>query len=131
MYGGDGQRTFALPNLCGRMPIGSGQGSTSKGVLAQNGGTESVTLTQQQLPIHRHTYNALSGDSESDQPTNNFLSPKSGNFYYRKDAVDQLLPMNAEVITPAKGDKLSHNNISPFITLNYIICVEGYYPERL
>lgn len=130
MYGGDGQRTFALPNLCGRMPVGSGQSPTSKVVLAQNGGTETITITQQQLPTHRHSYNALSGDSESDQPTNNFISPKAGNFYAKKDATDQLLPMNAEVMTPTKGDGLPHNNMSPFITINYIICVQGYYPAQ-
>lgn len=130
MYGGDGQTTFALPNLCGCMPVGGGQNPTTKVVLAQNGGTETVRLTQQQLPIHRHTYNALSGDSESDQPTNNFLSPKAGNFYSKKDATDQLLPMNVEVMTLAKGDGLLHNNMSPFIVINYIICVEGLYPQR-
>jgi microcystin-dependent protein len=132
-FGGDGHGTFALPNLCGRMPVRIGKNAIIGGhsiILGERSGTETETILEKQLPVHRHTYNALSGNSESDKPTNNFLSPKANNFYAKKDATDQLLPMNAEVMTPAKGDGLSHNNMSPFIVINYIICVEGLYPAR-
>jgi microcystin-dependent protein len=131
-YGGDGVQSFALPNLSGRMPVGFGQNPTTKSmyVLGQNGGTETVTLTQLQLPSHRHVYNALSGDSESDNPTNNFLSPKSGNFYSKKDTTDQLLAANAEVLSSAIGGGAAHNNLPPFIALSYIICIQGSYPIR-
>ena len=125
-YGGDGVRTFAVPNLNGRVPLGTGP-STSLGEAA---GTEMVTLTSSQLPAHSHTYNALSGDRETADPRNNFLGITSGPFYGQADPGDQLLPMNSNVISYAPGGSGSHANMSPYLTLNFVIAVEGLYPSR-
>jgi len=125
-YGGDGVRFFALPNLNGRVPLGVGSNYS----LGQNGGIESLTITASQLPAHSHVYNALSGSSESDQPSGNYLAKTGGKFFAKKDATDKLLPMSQEVISPFKGGNQAHNNMSPYLVLNYVIALEGIYPSR-
>ncbi len=125
-YGGDGVTNFALPNLNGRVPIGTGQSTA----LGQASGSENVTVLVNQLPAHSHTYNALSGNREKAEPTNNFLPVTSGPFYGQTDPSDQLLPMNAKVISVAAGGSQPHNNMSPYLALNYVIAIYGIYPTR-
>lgn len=125
-YGGDGITNFALPNLNGRVPIGTGQST----VLGQAAGTENETILVNQLPEHTHIYNALSGNREKADPSNNFLGTTSGPFYGQADPGDQLLPMNPKVVSVAAGGAQSHNNMSPFLVLNYVIALEGIYPSR-
>ncbi len=125
-YGGDGMTNFALPNLNGRVPIGTGQST----VLGQASGSENVTVVPNQLPSHSHGYNALSGSRESDQPSGNYLATTGGKFFAKKDATDKLLPMNSGVISPFNGGGQAHNNMSPYLALNYVIAIYGIYPTR-
>lgn len=129
-YGGNGTTTFLLPDLRGRsvVGVGSGPGLTPR-ALGESAGSENVTLTVDQIPPHIHTYNALSGNREAPSPAGNFLGTAAGNFYSQQDPGDQLLPMNAGAISLAGGGQ-AHNNMQPFLGLNYIICFQGIYPSR-
>jgi microcystin-dependent protein len=129
-YGGDGKTNFKLPDLRGRVSIGAGNGpGLTPRVPGETGGTENVTLTVDQIPPHNHTYNALSGNREAPSPEGNFLGTAAGNFYSQQDPGDLLLPMNAGAISNSGGGQ-AHNNMQPFLSLNYIICVFGIYPSR-
>jgi microcystin-dependent protein len=131
-YGGTPNQNFKLPDFRGRLPIGMGIGvnpTLTPRQLGQSGGEETVTLTSSQIPPHTHTYNALSGNREATSPAGNFLGTAAGNFYSQQDPGDQLLPMNAGVIAPTGGGQ-AHNNMPPFLCVNFIICVDGIYPVR-
>lgn len=133
-YGGDGVRTFKLPDLRGRFPIGFGQGTgLTPRQLGAFGGTENVTLTAAQIPAHTHALNGLSGGTESNTPAGNFLPEYTNTavkFYAKKDnPTDALLPMNAGSITNAGGGQ-AHDNMPPFLSVNFIICANGVFPPR-
>ena len=131
-YGGTPGQNFKLPDLRGRMPIGMGIGvnpNLTPRQLGQFGGVETVALDVTQIPPHTHTYNALSGNREATSPAGNFLGISAGNFYSQQDPTDQLLPMNAGVIS-AMGGGQGHNNMPPFLCVNFIICALGLYPVR-
>ncbi|MFN3589936.1 MAG: phage tail protein [Spirosomataceae bacterium] len=129
-YGGDGKTTFALPDLRGRIPIGAGQGNgLTRRDLGKTGGVETVTLTTQQIPAHTHTFNALSGSRESKDPTGNYLGIAGGNFYSVFNPGDTLIPMGSDAVSPAGGGQ-PHENMPPFLGLNYIICIKGLFPPR-
>jgi microcystin-dependent protein len=128
-YGGDGQQTFALPDLQGRVPIhqGTGPGGVSF-VAGQKAGVESVTLISQQMPIHTHPLmgsssngntNLLQGAVLAGNPTQvyNAVSPSPG-------AV-----MNSNSITPAGGSQ-PHDNLQPYLTMNWIISMFGIFPSQ-
>ena len=131
-YGGDGRTTTALPNLEGRaaMHPGRGPGLTARR-LGQKGGVESVDLTDAQLPQHTHKQKAVQrtqftvGDSLT--PDGNYLaSPQAGSFY--SDA-SNLAGMSSRTIGNAGGGQ-PHNNLQPYLTINYIIALVGLYPSR-
>jgi len=129
-YGGNGTSTFALPDLRGRMPIGMGAGpGLTPRFLGEKDGAESVTLSVAQIPSHAHTYNALSGNRETTDPTGNFLGVAPGPWYARKDAGDTLLPMGTDAVAPAGGSQ-PHNNMPPYLGLSFIICLQGIFPPR-
>lgn len=129
-YGGDGKTNFKLPDLRGRMPIGMGTGiNLTPRPLGQSGGVETVTLNTTQIPPHNHTYNALSGNREAPTPANNFLGTAAGNFYSQQDPGDQLIPMNAGAISLTGGGQ-PHDNMPPFLCINFIICVFGIFPSK-
>lgn len=130
-YGGDGIKTFALPDLRGRVPAGFGQGVGLPAIaLGQQFGTMTNTLLLNQLPSHTHPVNAnatASGRSLSAVPTNCFPAPNqdgSGNYASATDVV-----MNPLTISPVGGNQ-PVNNVQPTLGLNYIICLEGIYPTR-
>jgi len=132
-YGGNGQTTFALPDLRGRAPIGQGQGpGLSPYSLGQVGGVENVTLNATQMPAHNHLVNASNTAADQGAPGGNYLAEivdaVTGNAtpIYAATANAQ---MNAACITMAGGSQ-PHQNLSPFLCLNYIICMEGIYPSR-
>lgn len=128
IYGGDGMNNFALPDLRGRSIFGVGQNTSVS--LGKMGGSETTNISQNNLPTHTHTYNALSGGIDSSTPADNYISGQSFNFFAKQDFVDRLLPMNNSVISPSKGGGVSHENMAPFLAVNYIICAIGEYPVQ-
>jgi len=126
-YGGDGQETFALPDLRGRVPIHMGQGSgLSNYQIAENGGVESVTLTVQQMPAHNHTpQTANAGGSET--PNGNFWANTATGKPY--GAAPTTVVMNAATIA-ATGGNQPHDNAIPYLGINYIISLFGVFPTQ-
>lgn len=121
-YGGNGQTTFALPNLQGRVPIHTGNGHN----LGTTGGSRSVTVSLQQLPTHAHALNATNADqNRTALPTGNFLGPVN-NLYA---APNSLGPLNAASVTSLGGSQ-PHNNMMPYLTLNFCIALQGIFPSR-
>jgi microcystin-dependent protein len=122
-YGGDGVSTFAVPDLRGRVPIHQGQGYT----LAQSGGTEEVTLTVQQIPIHSHAPLA-SNAGGSDSPGGNYWANSStGKPYVAPGGV--YVAMNAGTIGSPVGGSQPHENMIPYLGINYIISLFGIFPS--
>lgn len=124
-YGGDGQSTFALPDLRGRVPIHRGQGpGLSHYLIGDSGGVETVTLTQSQLPTHTHQPVA-SNTGASDSPANNFWAHTATGKPF--SAAPPAVQMNTGTITSMGGSQ-PHDNMIPFLCLNYIISLYGIFP---
>jgi microcystin-dependent protein len=121
MYGGNGQTTFALPDLRGRTPIHTGQGFT----LGQAAGEVNHTLSIQELPQHNHFVNTTNVAGDQQNPTNNFFA-NSNVQPFRGDFNTTLGP---ETVTNVGGSQ-PHNNMSPFLVLNIIIALQGAFPSR-
>ena len=127
-YGGDGRSTTALPNLQGRaaMHPGRGPGLTSKR-LGQRGGTEMVTLSEAQMPSHTHTVSGQTGISNSNDPAGKVWSrPFGGPVAYNTGTLVSM----AEQATNNTGGSQPHNNMQPFLAMNFIIALQGLYPSR-
>ncbi|MCR2806633.1 phage tail protein [Paenibacillus soyae] len=128
-YGGDGQNTFAVPNLTGRLPIGQGT-STASGTnypLGSMGGVESVTLIQNQLPQHTHAANANSLAGTAVGPTGAFWAGDATQNTYSTSAVSgQMNPQSLSAV----GGNQPHDNMMPYLPLNYIIATEGIFPQQ-
>ena len=128
-YGGDGQETFNLPNLQSRVPMHMGNGPDGVNYpLAQMAGTESVTLTTQQIPIHTHPLTASTGDGTSPNPQGNVLAQTpAGITPYFEDAPSAN--MSPSAITPVGGSQ-PHENCQPFLCINFIISLFGIFPTQ-
>ena len=127
-YGGDGQATFALPDLRGRVPVHQGQGSgLSSYAIGQISGVESVTLTVSQLPSHQHVYSpgASASEATSDRPDSNY--PAVGGYY--ASTTNSSSPMGAPTIGSAGGGQ-PHNNVQPYLGVNFIISLFGIFPTQ-
>jgi microcystin-dependent protein len=124
-YGGDGQNTFGLPNLQSRVPIHTGSNGTSNYFLGQNGGLESETLTNGQLPAHSHLLQASSASGTSTSPAGNVPAAWGSNQY--SDATPTGA-MGAAV--QPNGGGLPHDNMLPFLAVNFIICLVGIFPTQ-
>lgn len=122
-YGGDGETTFALPNLASRIPHHQGSGE----VLGQMGGAEQVTLSQQQMPVHTHTANASAANADQSGPAGNVWGAGTLSSYTSTQAAS--VTMNAAALLPAGGSQ-PHDNMPPFLCLNFIIATEGIYPSQ-
>ena len=120
-YGGDGQQTFALPDLQSRMPMHQGSGY----VLGQTGGTETVTLNQNQLPVHTHQAVAAAVAS-SPSPNGNFWASYA-NMEYSTQAPSA--PMAPTALSLAGGNQ-PHDNMMPFLCINFIISLYGIFPTQ-
>ncbi len=131
-YGGDGRTTTALPNLQGRTPMhaGRGPGLTSRR-LGQRGGAEMVTVSEAQMPQHRHTMRAANipfGQVQAPSNTRTFDRSAKGNAY-QTNSTSNLVDM-ADQALPNAGGSQPHNNMQPFLTMNFIIALQGLYPSR-
>jgi len=121
-YGGDGQSTFALPNLQSRVPIHFGNGF----ILAQTGGVESVTLTQSQIPAHAHSFMASADPANSPNPAAHVLGEAvSTTPYFAGPPAVGLAPQS---ILPVGGSQ-PHDNMQPFQCIHYIISLFGIFPS--
>ena len=127
-YGGDGRTTTALPNLKGRVPMhpGRGPGLTSRR-LGQRGGTEMVTLTEAQMASHKHQARASSGNADTNAPANHTMASivARGSSVYA--AANNLGTFNDLAQT---GGSQAHNNMQPYLVMNFIIALVGLYPSR-
>jgi microcystin-dependent protein len=122
-YGGDGQSTFALPDLRGRIPLHFGNGFT----LAETGGVETVTLTVSQIPSHSHPFIATTNGSDSNAVSNNLLSQPPVILEYF--AAAPSVSMSASSIG-ATGGSQPHNNFQPYLCLDFIISLFGIIPSQ-
>ena len=129
-YGGNGQSDFALPNMQGNAPMHPGQGpGLSLHDLGETGGSETVTLLESEIPGHNHSIGAqnvpLGGTASP--AGNTFNRPASGNLYDNTNT--RLVPLADQALAPAGGDQ-PHNNMQPYLTLNFCIALQGVYPPR-
>lgn len=121
-YGGDGESTFALPDLRGRVPVHQGNGF----ILAETGGMEEITLTTNQIPAHTHPLLASSDQGNQVNTTNNLTSNSQGAIPYIEDA--PTLNMNPLAITSVGGSQ-PHTNFQPYLCVDFIISLYGIFPS--
>jgi len=126
-YGGDGESTFALPDLRGRIPIHMGTGPDGTTYqLAETGGVESVTLTTQQIPVHTHALVATDKAGTQLNPGGNLLANSQGPQPYIQENPDGNL--SAQALTIAGGGQ-PHDNFQPYLCLDFIISLFGIFPS--
>jgi microcystin-dependent protein len=131
-YGGDGKSTFALPNLEGSVPLNQGQGSgLSDFFLGQQSGSENVTLIQSEMPFHTHTVNAEPVAGNLGDPTGHLWSPLTGRTppALYQSAVAPQVNMNVQAVS-LNGSSFPHNNMSPYLVVNFCIAMQGVFPPR-
>ena len=144
-YGGDGVDTFALPNLCGRIPLGYGATEgLSTYSIGQTGGEETTQLTEDQLPAHNHNVvinnsgsvgipvNGISGEEDTQDPSQGVLANIGQDFFSSSESGiynGNTIPVSGlDIETVPTGNGTSINNLPPYLALNYIIAVEGFNP---
>ena len=126
-FGGDGQTTFAVPDLRGRIPLHRGQApDLSNYVQGQKGGTETVTLAANQIGAHAHTLGASSANATTSSPANAVWAVSSANIYGTSGPYQ---PMNASTVSFAGGSQ-PHENLQPILGVNFIIALDGIYPTQ-
>lgn len=121
-YGGDGQSTFALPDLRGRIPLHQGSGF----VLAETGGVETVTLTVQQIAAHSHAFLASSDGGNQVNVAGNLIANVTGVMPYIESPANQN--MKVQAIGPVGGNQ-PHDNFQPYLCINFIISLFGIFPS--
>lgn len=130
-YGGNGKSNFGLPNLQGNAPMHPGQGpGLSLHDLGETGGSDTVSLLESEMPAHSHTVNCISGrvSGQVTAPAGALLAKSGGNpaNAYINTGTQQ---MGANMVAPAGGDQ-PHNNLQPYLTLNFCIALQGVFPPR-
>jgi microcystin-dependent protein len=127
-YGGDGRSTFALPNLQGASPMNQGQGpGSSDRVIGETGGAEYFTLIQSEMPAHTHLVSG-SGRPATENDANNFYwGAAVANMY--SPTANPPQQMAFETLVPAGGN-MPHNNMQPYLVLNFCIALQGVFPPR-
>ncbi|MGH9846814.1 MAG: phage tail protein [Blastocatellia bacterium] len=127
MYGGNGTTTFALPDLRGRAPVGAGQGpGLPNYTIGEQGGEPNHTLLVTEMPLHNHLISANGNPGGSKLTQNCYPASNASTAVY--DAAANTT-MNAGMVGQAGGSQ-PHNNMQPYLGMNYIICVFGIYPSR-
>ncbi len=121
-YGGDGQSTFALPDMRGRIPIHQGNGF----ILAETGGAEEITLTVNQIPAHSHPVIGSTGNGSDPNPGGAYLSGSTILQPYSVESPDTNF--SAQAITPVGGSQ-PHNNFQPYLCVSFIISLFGIFPS--
>jgi microcystin-dependent protein len=121
-YGGDGESTFGLPDLRGRLPIHQGNGF----ILAETGGTEETTLTVSQIPVHTHTLLASSARGSYNAPGGRVLAKSEDDIYRSGSTMDTV--MDAAAISSVGGSQ-PHTNFQPHLCVDFIISLFGIFPS--
>ncbi len=128
-YGGDGKSTFALPNMRGRVAVHPGQGpGLSYRDLGETGGSEAVILNNSELPAHNHNVMTVNDVGDTNQAANNGIARSSGAAVY--SPAGQPMVAMSELSLSENGRSMPHNNMQPYLTLNYIIAMQGVFPPR-
>jgi microcystin-dependent protein len=126
-YGGDGQTTFGLPDLRGRIPLHFGNGT----VLGETGGAETVTLTVQQIPAHGHALLASSGIASGNAPTGSVVPATTQAATITPYGTDApLTTLHPSSVDPAGGSQ-PHNNFQPYLCVDFIISLFGIFPSQV
>jgi microcystin-dependent protein len=131
-YGGDGKSNFALPDMQGNAPMHPGQGpGLSLHDLGETSGSETVTLLDSEMPSHSHFVRASNQQGDVQQPTatTSLARPVGALPYVPGSPVPPLVSMALQSLTPA-GSSFPHNNMMPYLTLNFCIALQGVYPPR-
>lgn len=139
-YGGDGQTTFGLPDMRGRIPIHNGQGpGLSQYVLGQKGGVENITLTALNVGGHSHTVSGnagvavATGDGQTPLAVNNYPAGNGDAIYSTTTDNSSMAPASLSGITVAvqtPNGATPISTVQPYIAMNFIICLEGIFPSR-
>ncbi|KIA96127.1 tail collar protein [Pedobacter kyungheensis] len=135
-YGGDGQTTFGLPNLNGRVPVHMGTSSGVTYTIGQMAGVESVTLTVNQMPAHQHTINGELTLMTRGDSSGNFSSPDNHaigiaplkKFFSKTSSGLKMAPLASTTSLAPQGGSQPHNNMQPYLAINFIISLFGVYP---
>ncbi|MEK7833320.1 MAG: tail fiber protein [Acidobacteriota bacterium] len=120
-YGGDGQSTFALPDLRGRIPLHFGNGF----ILAETGGAEEITLTVSQIPAHTHPLLASSDPATGRAPLNSVMARAAADAYASEFTPQQLAPQSVSAV----GGSQPHTNFQPYLCVDFIISLFGIFPS--
>ncbi|HEY0150074.1 MAG TPA: tail fiber protein [Allosphingosinicella sp.] len=135
-YGGDGKSTFALPNMQGNAAMHQGQGQgLSPRFVGESGGAQYVTLVDLEMPAHTHSFNAVNTNAATEEPQGNALAKgryttgtQNGAVAFYQTAAPNV-NMSFSAMAPA-GGSLPHNNMQPYLTLNFCIALQGVFPPR-
>jgi microcystin-dependent protein len=120
-YGGDGQSTFALPDMRGRLPVHMGSGFS----LGENGGVENVTLSTTQIPAHSHTVLATTNQYTASLPGGNFLASGPDIYDQNKPGTSTMAPAISST-----GGSQPHSNFQPYLCVDFIISLYGVFPSQ-
>jgi microcystin-dependent protein len=128
-YGGDGQETFGIPNLCGRVPMhfGQGPGISQNYQQGEAAGVESVTLTVQQIPVHNHAFLGSQAIAQNPQPTDALVAQSATVQLYITDTA--ATNMDAQAIQPIGGSQ-PHENMQPYLAVGFIVSLFGIFPQQ-
>jgi microcystin-dependent protein len=121
-FGGNGQTTFALPDLRGRAAMDQGAGF----IVGQNGGEVAHTLTLQEMPAHTHPLRASASDGNTQAPANNVLARTTNNIYGALTNVANLNPASVSNV----GGSQPHENMQPYLCITFMIALQGIFPSR-
>jgi microcystin-dependent protein len=128
-YGGDGQNTFALPDLQGRVPVhnGTNSGTGTNYQIGEKAGVESVTLTTQQIPVHNHAFIASGDIAQNPQPTDSLVAQSATVQLFITDVASS--PLDAQMLGVAGGSQ-PHENLQPYLCVSYILSLFGLFPHQ-
>jgi microcystin-dependent protein len=129
-YGGNGKSNFALPDLQGRGPMHPGQGpGLSLHDLGETGGSETVSLLESEIPSHNHALRGSNSVGDVTSPGGATMARPGNVMIYQQTTNANLVSLAPQTLAPAGGDQ-PHNNLQPYLTLNFCIALQGVFPPR-